>query len=57
MGIVSHCYGVFGGGRNGDGGYLACGTMTGGAGRMSGDAGALPKCEVKTLMTPDHTTF
>ena len=24
---------------------------------MSGDAGALPMCEVKTLMTPDHTAF
>ena len=23
-------------------------------GRMSGDAGALPECEVITLMTPDH---
>ena len=22
-----------------------------------GDAGALPKCEVKTLMTPNHTAF
>ena len=26
-------------------------------GRMLGDAGALPECEVKTLMTPDHTAF
>ena len=25
-----------------------------GGGRMSGDAGALPECEVKTLMTPDN---
>ena len=24
-------------------------------GHMSGDAGVLPECEVKTLMTPDHT--
>ena len=24
---------------------------------MSGDAGALSECEVKTLMTPDHTAF
>ena len=26
-------------------------------GCMSGNAGALPKCEVKTLMTPDNTAF
>ena len=24
-------------------------------GSMSRDAGALPGCEVKTIMTPDHT--
>ena len=24
---------------------------------MSEDAGALPECKVKTLMTPDHTAF
>ena len=24
---------------------------------MSVDAGALPECEVKTLMTPDHTVI
>ena len=24
---------------------------------MSGDAGALPECEVKTLLTPNHTAF
>ena len=28
-----------------------------GVGRMSGDAGALPECVVRALMTPDHTTF
>ena len=26
-------------------------------GRMSGDAGAFPECELNTLMTPDHTAF
>ena len=24
---------------------------------MTSDAGALPRCEVKTPMTPDHTAF
>ena len=28
-----------------------------GVGRMSGDAGALPECEVKTLMSCDHTAI
>ena len=28
-----------------------------GGGRMSGDAGTHPECEMKTLMTPDHTTI
>ena len=28
-----------------------------GVDRMSGDAGALSECGVKTLMTPDHTAF
>ena len=27
------------------------------AGRMSGDAGAIRKCEVKTLMTSGHSAF
>ena len=26
-----------------------------GVGHMSGDVGAHPECEVKTLMTPDYT--
>ena len=26
-------------------------------GRMSGDAGAFPQCEVNTLITPDRTTI
>ena len=28
-----------------------------GVGRISGDAVELPECDVKTLITPDHTTF
>ena len=28
-----------------------------GVGRMSGDTGALPECEVKTPMTPYHTAI
>ena len=28
-----------------------------GVGRMSGDAGAFPECEVNTLITPDRNTI
>ena len=38
------------------GGWKAYGTKTDG-GHMSGDAGALPECEVDTPMTHDRTTF
>ena len=31
--------------------------MPWGVGSMSGNAWTLPECEVKTLMTPDHTAF
>ena len=55
--VVSRSYGGLGGDRDGGGGWLACGTQPGGLCRMSWDAGELPKCEVKTLMTPDHTAF
>ena len=50
MGVVSNNYGGFGGGR--DGGWYACETKPGGAGHMSRDAGTIPKCEVKTRITP-----
>ena len=29
----------------------------GGVVHISEDAGALPECDVRALMTPDHTTF
>ena len=29
----------------------------GGVGRMSGDAGALPECEVRIMITPGHSHF
>ena len=45
MCVVSHGYGGLGGGRDGCGGWYACGTRPG-VGRMSGDAGARPECEV-----------
>ena len=47
MVVVSHGYGGLGGGRDGGGGWYACGTC-----RMSGDAGALPVCEVIHLWLP-----
>ena len=42
-----------GGGRDGGGGWYACGAKPGGVGGMSVDAGALPKCK---MMTPDRTS-
>ena len=58
IGVVSHSYGVLGGGKDGGGGgWQACWTKPGGVGRMSGDVSALPECDVKTLMKPDHTAF
>ena len=53
MCVVSYGYG--GWGRDGGGGWYACGTK--GAGRMPGDAIALPDSEVKTVMTTDHTAI
>ena len=55
--IVNHGYGGLGGGRDGCGGWYVCGTKPGGVRCMSGVAGALPECEVKKLMTPDHTAI
>ena len=57
MAVVSHSYGGLCAGMDGDGGYQAYGTKPGGVGRMSGDTGAHPECEVKTLMIIDHTAF
>ena len=50
MCMVSHGYGGLGGGRD----DMHAGEVMG-VGRMLGDAGALPVCEVKILMTSDHT--
>ena len=44
--VVSHGYVGLGGGRDGGGGWSACETKPSRVGRMSGDAGALPECEV-----------
>ena len=46
MYVVSHGYGGLCGGRDGGGGWYACGTKPRGFCRMPGDAGAFPKCEV-----------
>ena len=51
-----HGYGGLDGGRDGVGALYACGTKPGGI-RMSGDAGAFPKCVGNTLITPDRTTI
>ena len=53
MRVVSHSYGGLSGSRDGRDCWYACGTKPEGVGRMSGDAGALPVCEVKTDTTPD----
>ena len=45
MCVVGHGYGGMGVGRDGGGGWFACGTKQGG-GRMSRDAGAHSECEV-----------
>ena len=44
---VSHGSGGLDGGRDGRGGWQACGIKTG-VGRMSGDARAFPECKVTT---------
>ena len=45
--LVGHRYGGMGGGRNGAGGYHACGRkIVCEVSHMSGDAGAHPECEV-----------
>ena len=45
MCVVGHGYGGLVGCRDGGGGLYECKTKPG-VGRMSGDAGALPECEV-----------
>ena len=53
MGVVSDGYGGKGVGSDEGGGWCACRRKPWGIGRMSGDTGATPDCEVRTLMTPD----
>ena len=55
MGVVSHSYGGLG--RDEGGGCQVCWTKPGGVDCMSGNAGVLSMCEVKTHMSPDHTAF
>ena len=57
MGVDSHSYGWFAGGMDGGGVCCACGMKPGDVGRMTGDAGELPECDMKTLITPDHMAF
>ena len=57
MGVISHSNGGMGEGRVECGGWLAYGTKPGGVSRLLIDAGALNECEMKTLMTSDHTAF
>ena len=45
MCVVGHGYGGLGGGRDGGGGWYACGTKTGWVVCMSGDVRALPKVQ------------
>ena len=56
MCVVGHGCGGLDGGRDGDGGWYAFGTMPG-VGSMSEDARAFPECAVNTLITPDRTTI
>ena len=44
--VVSHGYGGLGCGRDGGSGLYACRTKPKEVGRMSGDGGTLPECEV-----------
>ena len=53
MGVASDGYGGLSLGRDGGGGWYACGTKPGG-GHMSGDVGARPEYKVKTLMSPSR---
>ena len=56
MNVVCHENGGWVGGcRDGGDGWYACGTKPGVGGRMLRDAVASSGCEVKILMTPDHT--
>ena len=51
--VVSHSYGGFGGSRDGRDGWQACETKLGVVDHVLENSGALPECEVKTLMTSD----
>ena len=56
MCVVSHGCGRLDDGRDGGDGWWASGTKPM-VGRISGDAGAFPECEVNVLITPDRTTI
>ena len=47
--VTSHCYGGFGWAG------IEVAPSTEGRYRMSGGAGAIRRCDVKTLVPPDHT--
>ena len=55
MCVVSDGYGRLGGGCDGGGGWFACRTKTKGLLECRQMIPRFPTCEVKTLMTPDHT--
>ena len=57
MGVVTHSYYGFGRSRDGHGGWQARRKKPRRIVCMSKDAGVLPECEVKTMMTPNHTAF
>ena len=57
IGEVIHTYVGLRGVMDGGCSWYAWVTKLAGVGRVSGDAGALIKCGMKTLMTPDYIAF
>ena len=58
MGVVSHGCGGLGVGMDVVGGRsVSMPDKASGVGRILADAGALPECEVKTLITRNHTAL
>ena len=55
MSVVSHSHHGCGRSRNGGSWLSACRIQPGGVGNITGDACALPVCEVGTLLTYDWT--
>ena len=54
MRVVRHVYGGLCGGQGWWWWTLSMQGKANWVGRMSGDAGAFPDCDVNTLITPDH---